>query len=181
MAGPDTLEVESAMRVAGDPNPRPVATIYRRTTEPMPPGPAAPGVRTVPATMADVAWIAGEWSGMSGTSTIEERWTPGNGGSMLAVSRTHRAGGPMTAFEFLCIAERRGSLVYTAMPNARTPATDFMLTARDATSVTFENPAHDYPKKIRYARLADGSLEATISGAANQRTATFTFKKLGTW
>ena len=38
----------------------------------------------------------------------------------------------MTAFEFLCIVERNGGLVYTAMPNARMPATDFTLTQRHA-------------------------------------------------
>ena len=46
---------------------------------------------------------------------------------MLAVSRTVRDG-LMSAFEFLCIVERDGGLVYTAMPNGRTPATDFTLT-----------------------------------------------------
>ena len=49
---------------------------------------------------------------------------------MLAVSRTLRDG-LMSAFEFLCIVERDGGLVYTAMPNGRTPATDFTLTKID--------------------------------------------------
>ena len=106
----------------------------------------------------------GDLVGRNGASTIEERWTPATGGSMLAVSRTHRTtNGAQTAFEFLCIAERAGSLVYTAMPNASTPATDFMLTRKDANSVTFENPAHDFPKMIRYSKRADGGLDATIS------------------
>ena len=67
------------------------------------------------------------------------------GGSMLAVSRTLRDG-LMSAFEFLCIVERDGGLVYTAMPNGRTPATDFTLTKIDDSSATFENPAHDFPR-----------------------------------
>lgn len=95
---------------------------------------------------------------------------------MLATSRTVR-GSAVAEFEFLCIAERQGGLVYTAMPNGRTPATDFMLTAVDETSATFENPANQLPKAIRYALRADGTLEATISGAANQRPTTFMFKK----
>ena len=78
---------------------------------------------------------------------------------MLAVSRTLRDG-LMSAFEFLCIVERDGGLVYTAMPNGRTPATDFTLTKIDDTSATFENPAHDFPKMIRYTKRPDGSLEA---------------------
>ena len=68
---------------------------------------------------------------------------------MLAVARTMR-NGVMNAFEFLCIVERNGGLVYQAMPNGRQPATDFTLTKMDGNSLTFENPAHDFPKMIRY-------------------------------
>ena len=56
----------------------------------------------------------------------------------------------MTAFEFLCIVERNGGLVYQAMPNGRQPATDFTLTKMAPNSLTFENPSHDFPKMIRY-------------------------------
>jgi hypothetical protein len=114
---------------------------------------------------------------MQGTSSIEERWTPATGGAMFAISRTVGSNGSVTAFEYLCVAERGGSLVYTAMPNGRSPATDFALTAVDNTSATFENPKHDFPKSIRYALQPDGTLQATIGGAPGQRTTTFTFKK----
>ena len=95
---------------------------------------------------------------------------------MLAVARSLR-GGIMTSFEFLCIVERGGGLVYTAMPNGRQPPTDFTLTAIDERSATFENPAHDFPKKISYTRKADGSLEAVTSGDATERSQTFVFRK----
>ncbi len=45
------------------------------------------------------------------------------------------------------------------MPNARVPATVFVATEITPTRVTFENPAHDFPRVTRYARTADGSLE----------------------
>jgi hypothetical protein len=83
----------------------------------------------------------------------------------------------MSAFEFLCIVERDGGLVYQAMPNGRTPATDFSLTKVDATSALFENPTHDFPKMIRYAKLPDGSLEAVVSGEGGQKPQTFVFKR----
>jgi hypothetical protein len=144
--------------------------------------------------MAQVAWIAGTWTGTRGASAsgalergaaasgalergasrIEERWTPPAGGSMLAISRTLRDGN-MSAFEFLCIVERNGGLVYQAMPNGRMPATDFTLTTIDESSATFENPAHDFPKMIRYTKKADGSLEAVISGANGAKPQTFVF------
>ena len=94
---------------------------------------------------------------------------------MLAVSRTIRDD-VMSAFEFLCIVERDGGLVYTAMPNGRQPATDFTLTKIDDASATFENPEHDFPKMVRYTRRADGSLEAVISDGG-QKAQTFVFKR----
>lgn len=68
----------------------------------------------------------------------------------------------MTAFEFLRIVEKDGGLVYVAQPGGR-PPTEFVLAAIDAARATFENSAHDFPKMIRYAKRADGSLEATVS------------------
>ncbi len=135
-------------------------------------GPKAPA----PATISQVAWLSGTWIGTVGTTTVEERWTPPAGGSMISVGRTLR-NGALTAFEFVCIVERRGGLVYTAMPNGQQPATDFIMTKIEGSSVTFENPAHDFPKMIRYALKADGTLEATVSGDATQKPEVFTYKK----
>lgn len=94
---------------------------------------------------------------------------------MLGVSRTVKDN-RMVAFEFLRIVERAGGLVYIAQPNG-VPPTEFTLTAVDAESATFENPAHDYPKMIRYSKRPDGSLEARISAEGGQRPQTFVFKR----
>jgi Domain of unknown function (DUF6265) len=170
----DKLRVEVAARTAGQPAPRTTTTVYTRSGAP----PATTGaqIQKARATLSQVAWISGVWIGGSGASTFEERWTPPAGGSMLAVARTIRDG-VMGSFEFLCLVERDGGLVYTAMPNGRSPATDFTLTKIDADSATFENPAHDFPKMVRYTRRPDGSLEAVVSGDANQRPQTFVFKR----
>ena len=170
----DALRVEVTARTAGQSAPRTTSTLYARSSA----APAAPAAQTqkTRATLAQVAWISGVWIGGSGNSTFEERWTPPAGGSMLAVARTVRDG-VMGSFEFLCLVERNGGLVYTAMPNGRSPATDFTLTKIDADSATFENPAHDFPKMVRYTRKPDGSLEAVVSGDANQRAQTFVFKR----
>jgi hypothetical protein len=53
---------------------------------------------------------------------------------------------------------------------------EFVLTALDAASTTFENPPHDFPKRIRYAKRADGSLEATVSDGKG-RGETFVFRR----
>lgn len=175
LQAPDILVVEGTTRRDG--KPVQVGTVYKRTTEPLKGGATGlPAVAKAPATIAQVGWIAGVWTGTSGQSTVEERWTPAGGGSMLAISRTLR-NTSMPAFEFLCIAERDGSLVYTAMPNGRTPPTHFMLTSISGDAATFENPSHDYPRMIRYAKKPDGSLETTIAGEAGQRAQSVQLKR----
>ncbi len=107
------------------------------------------------ATISQVAWIAGAWSGAANSVTFEERWTAPAGGAMLAVSRTIK-GDRMVAFEFLRIIERNGGLAYVAQPNGQ-PPTDFVLTALTAESATFENPAHDFPGLQQNLWVASGS------------------------
>lgn len=118
-----------------------------------------------PAAIADVAWIAGPWVGTRPSgSSIEERWSPPLGGSMLAVSRTVNTSGKMVAFEYLRIIEREGGLVYVAQPGGA-PKTEFVLTEfgpieGGGQRAVFDNPRHDYPKRIVYELSADGKLSA---------------------
>jgi hypothetical protein len=174
LQAPDTMAVEMTFRNAGMTEPRTITTAYRRTAPPadIPAAAAAP----LEAKIAQIEWLGGTWIGTTGTSTFEERWTPPAGGSMLAVARTIR-NGVASAFEFLCVVERNGGLVYQAMPNGRQPATDFTLTRMEPNSLTFENPAHDFPKMIRYSLGVDGTLEAVISGTEKQKPQVFKFRK----
>jgi hypothetical protein len=138
--------------------------------------PGVAGVRGEPvrAAISQVAWLAGTWTGRAGDTTFEERWTEPAGGAMLAVSRTIK-GARMVGFEFLRIVERDGGLVYIAQPNGR-PPTEFVLTALAGESATFESPAHDFPKLIRYGTRPDGGLEARVSDGG-RRTDTFVFRR----
>src|SRR5262245_1259997 len=176
LEAPDTLRVETIARTANQTSARTTSSVYKRTAAAAPDIALPKNVQKARANIADVSWISGVWIGTSGASTFEERWTPSAGGSMMAISRTLRDG-VMSAFEFLCIVERDGGLVYSAMPNGRMPATDFTLTKIDAENATFENPAHDFPKMIRYTKRPDGSLEAVVSGAGGEKPQTFVFRR----
>jgi len=171
---PDTMSVEVASPAARGGEPAVVTARYKKT------GPASPmpsAVKAVtPGTIAQMEWLSGTWSGTLGAGTVEERWTPPAGGSMISVGRTLR-NGAMPAFEFICIVERNGGLVYTAMPNGRQPATDFTMTKIEGNAVTFENPEHDFPKMIRYTLRPDGTLEAVVSGDAGSKPDVFIYRK----
>lgn len=169
----DTLVVESTIRDAA--GPRQVGTVYRRSTDALPPAMKGPNVTVAPATISALAWLAGDWVGTVGGNAVEERWTTAAGGAMIGTSRSTR-GTAMVEFEYLCIAQRAGGLVYTAMPNGG-GTTDFLSTKVSADSVTFENPDHDFPRSIVYTKNAAGGVDVVVSGAPGQRALTYSFTR----
>lgn len=131
------------------------------------------------AAIADLAWLAGAWVGMrSSGSSIEERWSPPLGGAMLAVSRTVNTSGRMVAFEYLRIIEREGGLVYIAQPTGNAP-TEFVLSELGAHRAVFDNPRHDYPKRIVYELSPEGALTATIGFTMGGTPRRFEFQRDG--
>jgi hypothetical protein len=131
------------------------------------------------ATIDDLKWLEGAWVGTRSTgSTFEERWSPAKGGAMLAVSRSVNASGRMTAFEYLRIVERDGGLVYVAQPGGAAP-TEFVLSELSPTRAVFDNPRHDYPKRIVYELSAEGGLTATVGYMKGGTPRKFEFKKEG--
>lgn len=119
-----------------------------------------------PAPVDDLAWMAGSWVQEApgpdgGDRWTEESWTGPRGGVMLGHSRSGR-GETLREFEFLQLQPGAdGELTYIARPQGGAPVA-FRLVQRDAMSATFENPAHDYPQRIRYERKGD-VMTATIS------------------
>lgn len=125
--------------------------------------PASSGTPTV----KDVAWIAGCWDSTRGTRHVAEHWMPPEGGTMMGVSRT-TTGEKTTEWEFLIIRQTDKGLEYVAKPS-RQPEATFTASRATANEVVFENPAHDFPKRISYKRDGD-SLMASIEGPMNGQT-----------
>jgi hypothetical protein len=130
------------------------------------------------AVIADMAWLAGAWVGTrSSGASIEEQWSPPLGGAMLGVSRMVSRG-KMSAFEYLRIVERDGGLIYIAQPGGD-PPTEFVLTELTTTRAVFDNPRHDYPKRIVYELSAEGGLSATIGFMKGGSPRRFYYKREG--
>lgn len=125
-----------------------------------------------------LAWIAGDWqSARGGRAQVEEHWTVPAGGSMIGMGRTV-AGNKTVEFEFLRIEQRGDEIFYIANPNANCPQTDFKLTRLSEQEVVFENPAHDYPKRIIYRKNSDGSLVASIDGGEGTKPQSFPYVRM---
>ena len=96
---------------------------------------------------------------------------------MIGMSRTI-AGGKTVEFEYLRIEQRPDGIFYVAHPKARCPGTDFKLTRLSGEEAVFENPQHDFPKRITYRKTADGSLMASIDGGEGTKAMSFSFQKM---
>jgi len=129
-------------------------------------------------TLRDISWIAGAWqSEPGGKRQIEEHWTTVAGGSMLGMSRTV-AGDKTVEFEYLRIEQRADGIFYVAHPKARCPGTDFKLTRASATEAVFENPQHDFPKRIIYRKSGDDALTASIDGGEGTKAMSYPYKRI---
>ena len=128
-------------------------------------------------TLADLSWMSGDWqTAPGGRRQIEEHWTTAAGGSMIGVSRTI-AGDKTVEFEYLRIEQRADGIFYVAHPKARCPGTDFKLTSASATEAIFENPQHDFPKRIIYRKTDDG-LTASIDAGEGSKGMSFVYKRM---
>jgi hypothetical protein len=120
-----------------------------------------------PATIQQVMWLQGCWQMDAGGRVVEEQWMAPRGGIMLSMGRTVREG-KLVEYESVVLREQDGRLAYEAHPSGQ-PSAVFTSTTIDASTMIFENPAHDYPQRVGYKRDGD-SLLAWIDGTANGKS-----------
>ncbi|BBC99375.1 MULTISPECIES: DUF6265 family protein [Sphingobium] len=96
-------------------------------------------------------WLTGEWLQNAGDRWSEEVWTLPRGGTMIGMGRVGR-GESLRSWEVMRIVRAAdGSLTLHAAPEGG-PATVFPAVEQGVRDVTFANPGHDYPQRIRYWR-----------------------------
>ena len=107
-------------------------------------------------------------------------WMAAAGGLMMGMARNIQ-GGKVLEYEFTLLRqEPNGDIFYIASPSKQTETAFKLTSLRDGEAV-FENPQHDFPKKIVYARQADGSLLAAIEGPGRDgkpRRVEYPFKRV---
>ena len=127
--------------------------------------------------ISDLSWISGDWQTPAGGRVqIDEHWTQSAGGTMLGMSRT--VGGDKTIeFEYLRIEQREDGIYYVAHPKARCPGTDFKLTRLSSSEAVFENPQHDFPKRIIYRKTSEDALTASIDAGEGTKSMSFGYRR----
>ena len=112
------------------------------------------------------AWLAGCWRLEAGGLVTDEQWSAPLGGVMLGTSRTVRDGRTVE-YAYLRLETRGEDVVYVALPS-RQAETEFALVPGPGRALAFENPEHDFPKRITYTPLGSDSLVAAISGGGRE-------------
>lgn len=121
---------------------------------------AAPEQLRAPAD--ELSFILGQWRMLDGPATVEERWVRAPDGTLLGSGRVTVQG--MLGFsETLSVVRQGDTLIYTAWPAGQDPV-PFHRVTNAPNDVTFENPSHDFPQRIRYQRKDDTTLVATAEG-----------------
>jgi hypothetical protein len=116
-----------------------------------------------PPAINKLVWLAGNWRMERNGRLIDEQWMTPAGGVMLGMTRTV-AKGRLVEYEFVQIREGPGGdLFYIAQPSGQ-KETSFQIKSLSDTAVVFENQLHDFPQRVSYSLLADGSLLAAIEG-----------------
>ena len=92
---------------------------------------------------------------------------------MLGTSRTSR-NDSIVEYEQVRIETCAGRVYYVASPS-RQATTEFTATSLLDSIAVFENPEHDFPKKVIYRRLGSDSIVASIEGPRGGQTRTISF------
>ena len=110
-------------------------------------------------------WLIGSWEQALPEGILTETWTKENDSTYSAKSFYIKQKDTIH-MESIVLTQKKEELLYRATvkgQNNDEPVT-FTMTSDAANAFTFENPAHDYPQKIMYKKVASDRLIAVISG-----------------
>jgi Domain of unknown function (DUF6265) len=114
--------------------------------------------------------LQGVWERYNGKNILYESWKKGADGQLYGKSYTLSAQDTIPV-ETMTLRHKGKQIIFSAIDMKENQAvpTDFSLTKTDRQSFFFENPSHDYPKRIVYDLVSKDSLHAWIDGGPNEK------------
>ena len=128
-------------------------------------------------TLEKTNWLLYEWENNTSDGRFSEKWSRQNDSTFYAESFFIANQDTLFAETIQLIQQENDLLLIVSVPNQNKekPVT-FRLTKLTENEFVFENPAHDYPKKIQYKLINNDSLYAEINGRGKKEG--FPFKKV---
>lgn len=114
-------------------------------------------------------WMLGEWEKKDSLGTLREIWERLDDSTFIGLSYYIQNEKDTLHNEQVELMQNGEHLIYTTTikgENNDLPI-PFQMTKDEDSLLVFENPKHEYPQKIQYKLIKNGSLVATISGKQN--------------
>lgn len=117
-----------------------------------------------------IQWLLGDWTNDDGENIVTESWKrisrltfEGSGETRSRTSNELKTG------ESLRLVEMSGDIFYVAKVDHNIRPVAFKLTQCSGTSADFENPDHDFPKKLEYRLNNKNELNVRVSDGKDKR------------
>jgi len=110
-------------------------------------------------------WLLGKWENKSSDGNLSETWKKAND-SVYNGESYFIKGKDTLHFENIQLKQKKEDLFYisTIKGENNDEAVEFKMTNSTEKQLLFENPKHDYPKKISYTLVTPDNLAIEISG-----------------
>ena len=112
--------------------------------------------------------LNGQWEGIQGSGIYHEEWNLKSENELTGKAYMIRSGEILNT-EILKIHENPDGIFYTAEVSHNVTPVSFKLTFQDENSFVFENPEHDFPKKITYEFENINKLKATVEATNKEK------------
>lgn len=114
--------------------------------------------------LESLAWLLGTWRAESRDTLIAETWVAVSDTTYEGRGVTRlRTDGSIREEEDLRLMAMGDGIFYVAKVAQNDRPVAFRLTSCADGRFVFENPAHDFPRRIEYRRIDDGRFEAHVS------------------
>jgi hypothetical protein len=126
--------------------------------------------------LKSMEWLLGSWENNAEYGNMQENWKKVN--DSVCQGESYFIKGKDTLHsETITLQQKEDQVLY--VPTVRGQNNDqpvvFLLTKQTPKQLVFENPNHDYPKKIIYNLITKDSLVATISGTQQGKPSSDSF------
>ncbi len=120
--------------------------------------------------LASLAWLVGDWTAAGSESSFHETWAMAGPATLEGRGiEWSPANGAIRNSESLRLVEMAGGVFYLAKVAHNELPVAFRLTACGDDGVfVFENPLHDFPRRLEYIHSADGTLAVRVSDGSDR-------------
>lgn len=114
-------------------------------------------------------WVLGTWVADDGENIVIEEWRSVGSGTFEGSGRTvSRKTGAAVSSESLRLVAMSSAVYYIAKVSHNAYPVAFALTTCTAGRLVFENPGHDFPKRIVYSMRPNDGIEVEVSDGRDQ-------------